>query len=120
MNITNLREFAALMPGLVKSGYNLMFMYGLNGVGRPSWNSSYDTQLEFLDNCSAAGMKVIYPPDWGLINPMGGHGSSGSCTHHHACANESLLADLKGNITTVMRHPAILCVFPGLQVIEPH
>lgn len=110
MNTTNLRDFAALMPGLVSSGFNLMFMYGLNGVDRPLWNSSYETQLEFLDNCSAAGMKVIYPPDWGAINPMGGHGSYGSCTRQHACANESLLADLKGNITKVMSHPAILCV----------
>lgn len=64
MNMTNLRTFAALMPGLVDAGFNLMFMYGLNGVGRPLWNSSFDMQLEFLDNCSKAGMKVIYPPDW--------------------------------------------------------
>ena len=59
MNVTNLRNFSAKMPGLVESGFNVMFMYGLNGVGRPLWNSSYETQLEFLDNCSAAGMKVI-------------------------------------------------------------
>jgi hypothetical protein len=35
MNVTNLRTFAALMPDLVNAGFNLMFMYGLNGVGSP-------------------------------------------------------------------------------------
>lgn len=116
MDITNLRNFSNHMPRLVDDGFNVLFMYGLNGVGRPLWNSSYDQQLEFLDNCSDAGMKVIYPPDWGGMNPMGGHGTLGSCaTHPMACANESLVHDLKGNITKVMSHPAILgYLFPLL------
>ena len=42
------------------------------------------------------------------MNPMGGHGTLGSCAHHRACANESLIAELKGNLTKVMGHPAIL------------
>ena len=108
MQPANLRNFSAKMPGLVDAGFNLIFMYGLNGVGRPFWNSSYDLQLEFLDNCSAAGMKVIYPPDWGHMNPMGGHGTKGSCTSPLACANKSLVNDLVKNLTVVMRHSAIL------------
>ena len=109
MNLTNLRNFSNHMPRLVEDGMNVLFMYGLNGVVRPLWNSSYDLQLEFLDNCSAAGMKVIYPPDWGAMNPMGGHGTKGNCAMSPmACANESLVEDLKGNLTKVMGHPAIL------------
>ena len=43
------------------------------------------------------------------MNPMGGHGTVGSCaTHPMACANESLVHDLKANISLIGKHPAIL------------
>ena len=49
------------------------------------------------------------PPDWGHMNPMGGHGTVGSCAAHPmACANESLVHDLKANISLIGKHPAIL------------
>ena len=61
-----------------------------------------------VGTCSVIRIEFPTRNHRGKMNPMGGHGTLGSCAHHHACANESLVADLKGNITKVMGHPAIL------------